>query len=236
MKLTYIFHSGFAIESDETAVIIDYWHDSANIVPAILSSKKHVYVLSSHFHQDHFNPSVLSWRNTRQDIRYILSKDILRHKLAKKEDALFLVKGLHYEDENIYIEAFGSTDIGVSWHIKIEDKSIFHAGDLNNWLWLDESPKEDSERMQKMYLGELKDIKKKVSSFDVAMFPVDSRIGRDYMRGAKQFIETFNVKLFVPMHFTANPLSDAMAIEPYTESKGINLFRIKKDGDSIIIP
>lgn len=33
------------------------------------------------------------------------------------------------------------------------------------------------------------------------MFPVDSRIGTDYMRGARQFIERIKTAAFAPMHF-----------------------------------
>lgn len=36
---------------------------------------------------------------------------------------------------------------------------------------------------------------------DLAFFPVDSRIGRDYWEGAKIFVRRMDVGIFVPMHF-----------------------------------
>lgn len=33
MKLTYIFHSGFALETDDAVLIFDYWMDPARVVP-----------------------------------------------------------------------------------------------------------------------------------------------------------------------------------------------------------
>ena len=94
MKLDYIYHSGFAIEADGVTVIIDYYKDSSEevfnkgIVHDYLLEKPGVlYVLCSHFHPDHFNREVLSWKKLRPDIRYIFSKDILKHRRASAEDA-----------------------------------------------------------------------------------------------------------------------------------------------------
>ena len=119
MKLDYIYHSGFAIEADGITVIIDYYKDSSEEAPDrgivhdhLLKKPRTLYVLSSHFHPDHFNRDILSWKEQRPDIRYIFSKDILKHRRATAEDAVYINKGDVYEDENIRIEAFGSTDVG----------------------------------------------------------------------------------------------------------------------------
>ena len=58
MRLTYIFHSGFAIETDRCILIFDYWMDPEGIVPQLLKTEKPVYVFSSHFHEDHFNREI----------------------------------------------------------------------------------------------------------------------------------------------------------------------------------
>ena len=55
MKLTYIFHSGFAVETQSCVLVFDYWMDPADCMPVILSKGKSVYVLVSHFHEDHFS-------------------------------------------------------------------------------------------------------------------------------------------------------------------------------------
>ena len=133
MKLTYIFHSGFVLETDRFILIFDYWMDPANVVPRFLSGGRHVYVFSSHFHEDHFNKEVLQWKNDNPftDYTYILSKDILKRRRAKKEDAdVWLAKGGTWEDENIKVTATGSNDSGVSWIVEVDDKRVFHAGDL----------------------------------------------------------------------------------------------------------
>lgn len=47
MKLTYIFHSGFAVETQSCVLVFDYWMDPADCMPVILSKGKPVYVLVS---------------------------------------------------------------------------------------------------------------------------------------------------------------------------------------------
>ena len=137
MKLDYIYHSGFAIEADGVTVIIDYYKDTSEEAPnrgivhdCLLKKPGMLYVLSSHFHPDHFNREVLSWKEERPDIRYIFSKDILKHRRAAAEDATYINKGDVYEDGHIRIEAFGSTDVGISFLIDLQGIRLFHAGDL----------------------------------------------------------------------------------------------------------
>ena len=233
MKLIYIYHSGFAIVGDDITIILDYWKDPAGVIPGLLRNKGSIYVMASHFHPDHFVPEILKWKEMRPDIKYILSKDILRHHRAQKEDALFMAKGAVYKDDKISVQAFGSTDIGVSWYIETEGKRIFHAGDLNNWHWADECTKEESMKFEMAYLGELKDICKVVKVLDLAMFPVDIRLGGEYMRGPRQFIDSVPTKLFAPMHFSANPNKMANAFEPVCRERNVDFFCINKEGDSI---
>lgn len=233
MKLTYIYHSGYAIEDNGITIIIDWWKDPADIIKHLLTNKGDIYVLATHFHPDHFNPQILEWKSIRPDIHYISSKDILRHKRAAKDSAVYMGKGAKYEDDNISIEAFGSTDIGVSWYIQVNGKKIFHAGDLNNWHWMDCSTHEEAVQYEKRYFGELKDIIKVVKELDLAMFPIDSRLGKEYMRGGRQFVERIHCKLFAPMHFTAKPISDAMKFKDIANEYKSKFFEINKEGDSI---
>lgn len=250
MKLTYIFHSGFVLETDRFILIFDYWMDPANVVPRFLSGGRHVYVFSSHFHEDHFNKEVLQWKNDNPftDYTYILSKDILKRRRAKKEDAdVWLAKGGTWEDENIKVTATGSNDSGVSWIVEVDDKRVFHAGDLCNWFarFLAENAPDEtiySEELreyfnpvaeEKRFLGELKDIRKITDSFDLVMFPVDGRISNGYTLGARQFIERFKVGLFVPMHFVASGFDSAWRMEPFCQEKSIPFWCIKKEGESI---
>ncbi|MCD7916582.1 MAG: MBL fold metallo-hydrolase [Tannerellaceae bacterium] len=241
MKLTYIFHSGFAIETDDCTILIDYFKDSGvnpdegYVHDVLLKKEGPLYILSSHFHADHFNPEILKWKEVKQDITYLFSKDILKRKRASKQDAVYLKKLETYQDDHLYVKAFGSTDVGVSFLLEIAGKKIFHAGDLNNWHWKDESTEEEVTEAEQNYLTELKLIADAVDrKLDVAMFPVDPRMGTDYMRGAEQFVDEIRTSVFAPMHFEP-AIDQALAFESYARSKGCCFFEITYSGESIII-
>ena len=248
MRLTYIFHSCFALETEKSILVFDYWKDFAHVISRFLRNDKPLYVFASHFHEDHFCKEIFTWKKHKNNITYILSKDILRHRRATKEDAdVWLAKGGTWTDGTVSVWATGSTDIGVSWIVETEGIRIFHAGDLNNWyarflpdvksgeIIHSEEMNEDIDPIahEKQYLGELKDIRKITDRFDIAMFPVDGRIGNGYTLGARQFIELFKVGLFVPMHFVASGFESAWRFKEYADIKNIPFWEISKEGESI---
>ena len=248
MELTYIFHSGFALETEQAILVFDFWMDPAHVMEYVLQTPKPLYVLSSHFHEDHFTREIFEWKKLRPNITYILSKDILRHRRAVKGEAdVWLAKGSSWMDERIFVRALGSTDSGVSWIVETEGKRIFHAGDLSNWYarFLPEAvpgqtiySEEFGEYIdpiahEKRFLGELKDIRKVTDSFDLVMFPVDARIGNGYTLGGRQFIERFKVGLFVPMHFVASGFASAWRMKEFTDGKNIPFWEIAKEGETI---
>ncbi len=237
MKLSYIFHSGFAIETNELTIIVDFFEDTISknkgiVHDRLLKNEGDIYVLSSHSHFDHFNPEVLKWKQARPDIKYIFSKDILDEGCTKPEDAVYLKKGDNYTDDRLKITAFGSTDIGISFLIELEDKLIFHAGDLNNWHWKDESTQDEIAEAENAYLTELDLLSESAGYLDLAMFPVDPRLGKDYMLGAEQFVDKIDVGLFVPMHFGFK-YEKANAFKGYADQKGMKFFVIKERGNNI---
>ena len=249
MKLTYIFHSGFAIETDCCMLIFDYWMDPAGIIPDLLSTSKPVYVFASHFHEDHFTREILAWPTNYPGttFTFILSKDILKRRRAGKDEAtVWMAKGAQWTDEHLKVYATGSNDSGVSWIVEVEGKRIFHAGDLNNWyarfltddydgstIYSEEFGEINPLQDEKQYLGELKDISKIAEDFDFVMFPVDGRIGNGYTRGARQFIDKFKVGFFIPMHFVMSGFRSAWRMKEFTDEKSIPFWSISHDGETI---
>ncbi len=260
MELIYIYHSGFALLGDGFTVIMDYYRDSAdgdaqeslhrlmNGLPEIPATKQpkgvvhdeilhrpgKLYVLSSHFHPDHFNKEILAWRTARPDTVYLFSKDILRHRRAQKEDAIWLKKGEEYEDDTLKVRAFGSTDVGVSFLLEAGGKKIFHAGDLNNWHWKEESTEAEWKGAEKNFLHEVDDLYRYTHEVDVAMFPVDPRLGKEYMLGAEQFVKKIKTHIFVPMHFGSR-FVEANAFHTFAEARGVHFVTLTHDGQRIKI-
>ena len=233
MKLTYLYHSGFVVEGTLSTIIFDYFKDSDekylnNSLPAFHGK---LYVCASHWHPDHFNKEVLQWKNIRPDTTYIFSEDILKKKKTSRSVASYLNKGDIWQDENILIKAYGSTDAGISFLIETEGKKIFHAGDLNNWHWDEESTPEEIQEAEQSFLDELQTLSTEVKQLDLAMFPVDSRLGKNYKRGAEQFVDTIQTGIFVPMHFGVK-YKQANAFQSYAEKTGCKFTTFSKTGES----
>ena len=156
------------------------------------------------------------------------------HRRAQKEDAVWLKKGEEYKDETLSVRAFGSTDVGVSFLLQASGKKIFHAGDLNNWHWMDESTEAEWKGAEKNFLHELDDLYAYTPEVDVAMFPVDPRLGKEYMRGAGQFVTKIKTHIFVPMHFTPE-YAKANAFRDFAEAHGVRFVSLTHRGQKIEI-
>ncbi|MBF6598238.1 MAG: MBL fold metallo-hydrolase [Fermentimonas sp.] len=210
MTVTYIYHSCYLIEFDEFSVLFDFYEDSLRedgtywITDYLLNKEEDLYVFCSHSHSDHFNQDILSWRKNKTNIRYIFSFELLQSNCADVDAAVYLKKEDYFKDHRIKVKAFGSTDIGCSFLIGYNDQLFFHAGDLNNWHWRDEVSAEEALTYENNFLCELELISERSDNLYLAMFPIDPRLGKDFIRGAEQFISRIQTEYLVPMHFGEN--------------------------------
>ena len=80
MKITYINHSGFLIETKDCYYIFDYYKGEL----PLLDKKKEVIVFCSHFHKDHFNPVIFEiLDDMSMTYQAILAKDIRTGKIEE---------------------------------------------------------------------------------------------------------------------------------------------------------
>lgn len=237
MKLIYVYHSGFILENDNIVVVIDYYKDSGwkgkegTVHEYLRNTEKRMYILASHAHPDHFNPEIFGW-SEKKNLRYILSSDIRKGNKEWEDDVVWLDKGETWQDDFLRIKAYGSTDVGISFLLHTEGKRMFHAGDLNNWHWREESTEQEVEEAEKAFLREVAVLAKDADFLDLAMFPVDPRLGADYMSGAKQFIDRIPVRKFVPMHFWER-YEKANAFREYAENHGTEFIVLTHPGMSV---
>lgn len=235
MTLTYIYHSGFIIETAQFSILIDFYKDSNNIVHEhFLKKQGKLYVLSTHSHADHFNPEILKWKEERNDITYIFSKEVRDANKALANDAIYLDKLEKYTDQYISVTAFGSTDIGGSFIIEADNKTIFHAGDLNNWHWNEEASTSDIKEAEAYFSSELTILSDEIKHINLAMFPVDPRLGKDYMKGTEQFVNSIKIDIFVPMHFD-EAYEKANAFEEIAHRAGCKYIGWTHTGETISI-
>ena len=192
MKITYIHHSSFCVELDKCILLFDYFKGK---LPKFDENKK-LYVFSSHSHHDHFNKSIFKLENIHPNVTYILSKDINAHSrgnvnLMGANDRLLV--------DDLEIRTLESSDLGVAFFIKVENKTIYHGGDLNWWHWENENTPEENEYAANLYKKSINKLKGK--NIDVAFVPLDSRQGNQYYLGFDYFMRNTNTKVAFPMHF-----------------------------------
>ena len=65
-------------------------------------------------------------------------------------------------------------------------------------------PIDESFVFENQYICELELLSEEVKKVDIAMFPLDPRLGKDFMRGGKQFVNKIKTKNFLPIHFGDN--------------------------------
>lgn len=192
MKIEYIYHSGFSLETENYFLVFDYYRGEIEL------KDKPTYVFCTHDHPDHFNPEIFNWAKGKSNILYILSSDIENTPPVK---ATFIDPYEEFIINDLHIKTFGSTDKGVSFLIQVDKKNIFFAGDLNWWHWKDNT---DAEKYQeeKDFKAEINKIKG--NNIDLAFFPVDPRLEEYYYLGGDYFINEIQPKVFVPIHFGDN--------------------------------
>lgn len=211
MKVHYIHHSSYAVELDETILIFDYFRkdasqESEELVSALVSdTSKKLYVLNSHFHGDHYSDHIFAWAKERE-VTYLLSKDIHvpvktlgKYGFSDKKKP-HIVTVAPYEErriEDIRVETFKSTDIGVAFIVEAEGKLIYHAGDLHWWAWMDKGSAyvEHEGDIYKEQLAKMGN-----ETLDIAFVVLDPRMGEGYAKGMTTFMETVGADMVFPMH------------------------------------
>lgn len=190
MRVTYLYHSGFAVEMEDVALVFDYYKGE---LPKTVRGKR-LYVFSSHRHKDHFQPQIFDWAK-EYDATYILSKDIRAKGI---EGRTYKVRpGEEYEIDELKIKTLRSTDEGVAFLVRLGDAVIYHAGDLNWWHWEEESTAYN-EKMKRDYQKEIDSIAGE--HIDAAFVPLDPRLGEAYGWGIDYFMRHTDTEHLFPMH------------------------------------
>ncbi|MBQ9561974.1 MAG: MBL fold metallo-hydrolase [Lachnospiraceae bacterium] len=191
MKVTYLGHSGFAVELENYVLIFDYWKGE---LPEI-DPEKRVLVFVSHAHHDHFNPEILKWPARFPKIHYILSNDI---KIEPHPAVTVIGPDMTLREPDLEVRTIGSTDAGVAFLVEVEGKKIFHAGDLNWWTWGDQDTMEEYLEMTANFLAEMNKLEGKY--FDLAFVVLDPRLDDRYGWGMECFLKNVDCDHVVPMH------------------------------------
>lgn len=194
-------HSGFSVESETHMLIFDY---SEGTLPR-LPEKKKLYVFISHAHSDHFNPKIFDLCKEHSNVKFVVSSDIKESAVKSHgvEDYIVAEPGMDIKTESKFrIKALPSTDCGVAYLAGCMGRNIFHAGDLNLWLWrgMTESEVYHMASRFKEYTKGLKGF-----NIDTAFLPLDTRQGIYSFLGFDYYMKNFKINHAIPMHFFGSP-------------------------------
>ncbi len=222
LQVTYLHHSGFLVELDETVLLFDYYTEQGtkdHLKERRFDGKK-LFVFASHAHGDHFDKRILRYQTQAE---LILSSDIK----TSGEHTHFLSPNETKTIEGITVETFPSNDEGVAFLVQAENRLIFHSGDLNWWHWEGES---------EAWLGEIRE--SYCSQIDrlhdrkitVAFVPTDPRLGAYESLAAEYFQSQVSADALFPMHFWND-----FSVCGRLKEKGIALWQIERENQTFVL-
>ena len=167
-----------------------------------MEPEKPIFVLSSHGHSDHYNPEIFSLlaASGMKHIRGILSEDI---EAPGNGDVLTVSPGQSYVlGPRLTLTTLRSTDLGVAFLVEDQSSLFYHAGDLNDWVW-DEETDDYNTQMTIDYREQIRLLCEKLKGrkIDTAFVVLDPRQEKDYARGMCHFLENIPVSTVYPMHY-----------------------------------
>ncbi len=203
-QFTYLDNSGFAVTIPDAILVFDYNRDPSHALAKLLDKNPDTPVVFfiSHAHSDHYNPGIFEIAQNHRRV-YVASNDVPARDIPSTLEVAGMSAGdvIDSLPGDIIVKAYPSTDQGVSFMVTLPDgKKIFHAGDLNDWHWQDESTEKEVRAADLAFDKALNRIKEENDEIFAVMFPVDARQGSDFARGAGKILEAIKIDNFFPMH------------------------------------
>lgn len=207
MKVTYLNHSGFLLETKTAYFLFDYYNGR---IPD-LNRDKPIVVFVSHGHGDHYNREIYKLLQKYPDIQYVLAKDIPTKRLIAEQAVRGVELGSHilsvrknttqeillWNGRPLIITTLKSTDAGVAFLLEYDNHTYYHAGDLNLWYWKGESS-QYNENMTRKFMTEMEKLKGR--RIDAAFVPLDPRLEEHMADGFRIFMEYTESSWVFPMH------------------------------------
>lgn len=238
MEITFIGHSGFLVETKERNYLFDYYRGT---IPQ-MESEKPLFVFASHKHADHFNPEIFKLSQQYPNITYVLSYDIKlnpfrmeKWKITEevKEKIVSVRADEEYSIGGFTLRTLKSTDLGVAFLLSTEIGTIYHAGDLNWWVWEGEDKQQNHNMTAnfKHAIDKLTDV-----SIDVAFVPLDPRQEAQYYLGMEYLMKRAKIRYVFPMHCWEDySVIDRFISEGHTKDTQGEIIRIERAGQKLTL-
>lgn len=236
VKVIYVHHSCFLLETDEEVFLFDYPPEShlssgakEIVLDEIRGSVLNVFI--SHSHPDHFTSGIDEFSRYAERVNYVLSPDVyaLRNSMDLEGDVIEAEPGGEYPLNGYDIKAFKSNDAGVAYLVQSDDMTLYYGGDLAKWDW--EEWSEDKRRSKvKVFKDILEVLRKK--GVDIGFSNMDERL--ESWAGAVEFIETVSPRYFVPIHTFGNEAWVDDLMEELGGEEHPDIFNYENPGDKVV--
>ncbi len=199
----YLGHAGWAVKTRDHLLIFDYWESSAPrgtrslsngyVNPAEIADQN-VYVFVSHAHGDHYDPTVLQWRQAVSNITYIFGWEAgsdsehvyMVQPRATRQLGDLTVSTVNHEFDQIPEVAF---------LVAVDDVVIYHSGDHGTW----------SDPPNSIFTDNIDYLAGVGEKIDVAFISTfGQRGGGTIDAGDRYSIEKLRPRVMFPMHHGGN--------------------------------
>lgn len=190
MRVEYIDNNGYIIETEKAVYVFDFVD---GLLPATYFRKtKPLIFFVSNNNQEYYSEGIYSYKKT-----VIYAYDIPQDPY-NKVFKVFPGEMIHLGFAKVFAE--GTTRDGVTFIIQEDDKTMIHAGNLNNWHYQEFASEKRVEIETEHFLSCVKELEK-YGDIDVLIFPVNSDVGYNYDHGAKRASRILKPKHFFPTQF-----------------------------------
>ncbi len=196
----YLNHSGWAVKTGNHFLVFDYFELGGKPQLPVISNgyidpeeikDQNVTVFVSHSHDDHYDRRIFNWRNSIENINYVLG---FRPRRGHIPEYTFAGQGTVKSVGNMEITAIKSTDSGVGFLIRVDGITIYHGGDHAN----------QSKTLDGPFKKEIDLIAAGDPDIDLAFILVGASCGGGYreevLNGNYYLINTLKPSYVIPMH------------------------------------
>lgn len=239
MEVTFICHSTFWVSTPNAYLLMDWYQtpEGLNLQQMAARPNIPIYILCTHSHPDHYNPTVFELFPNRE-VHYIFHQELEEHvPLTQRTKTSFIATGETYNG-NIQVKAYGSTDLGGSFYIQLPREgmpptTLFFAGDLNHWHWQEEADEFHQRLYHDHWKQELQRIVNDAPQPQILFFPTDLRLGRGFLRGLRDFLQNIKgVEYLFPMHING-VLNNISPLQEVAQQSNTTLVPLCTPGDSV---
>lgn len=205
-KVTYLDNAGFIVKTDKCMYVFDYYRDPAHKLVKELEHNPDIPVIffASSPHTSHYNEAIFNLAQNHRRV-YVFANQVVSRIGDTETNVATLTAGDKIEDiegTGTTVEAFGSTESGVSFVVTTsEGKTILFGGDLSPYHLDETKDRKGEQAMVEKFKTVVNRIATLYPVIDLAFLSVDPTATDDYAGGVRYLVEKIDVLNFVPMHY-----------------------------------